>query len=87
MVLGDLGWGVAAHDEATGSGWLLWSAEDVHTRFSPIPHGPAADHLIAVVWDGGQWLVDNNSVLTPFIPASDDCLVAEVDFTNDTVTL
>ena len=41
--------------------------------------------MIAVVYQSGQWLYDNNSVLTPFDPAADDCLLAELDFTNDTV--
>ncbi|MFK7891059.1 MAG: hypothetical protein AB8B63_09630, partial [Granulosicoccus sp.] len=35
----------------------------------------------------GTWHVDNNSVLTPFTPASDDCLVAELNFDADTATL
>ena len=87
MALGDVGNGVAASDSRTGSGYLLWSEESVHSRFSPSPHRDNADHLIAVVWDGAQWLVDNNRVtLVPFVPASTDCLVAQVDFGADTVT-
>ena len=65
----------------------MWSSQGVHSRFVPAPYWPSADHLVAVSWDGSQWLYDNNQVLTPFVPAADDCLVAEVDFSADTVTL
>ena len=84
MLLGDLGAGVAARDGATGTGYLLWSSESVFTRFSPAPNPNNADHLIAVQYVGGEWKVDNNSTLTTFTPASDDCLVAQLDFSNDT---
>jgi hypothetical protein len=88
MPLGDLDFGVAASDNATGIGYLMWSNQDVHVRFSPPPYSRNADHLIAVQYVNGQWMVDNNSTLTAFTPAADDCLVAEVNFTNDTaVTL
>ncbi len=88
MPLGDIDFGVAARDQASGSGYLLWSSESVHTRFSPSPYSRNADHLIAVQFVGGQWMVDNNMVLTPFTPVATDCLVAAVDFSADTaVTL
>ena len=85
MELGDVGSGIAAIDTAQGLGWLMWSEADVHTRFNPSPHVRAASHVIAVVYEGGSWQVDSGSVLTPFTPHSTDCLLAEVDFTNDTV--
>ena len=85
MPLGDLDQGIAAQDAATGTGWLLWSAESVHTRFTPAPYPTNADHLIAVIYDG-TWKVDNNITYTPFTPAPDDCLIAQLDFTNNTAT-
>lgn len=45
-----------------------------------------ADHLIAVSYVNGQWLYDNNSSLTSFSPQPDYCLVADLDFTNDTAS-
>ncbi|MBT8240332.1 MAG: cadherin-like domain-containing protein, partial [Acidimicrobiia bacterium] len=33
-----------------------------------------------------QWLVDNNYTYTAFTPAADDCLVANLDFDNNTAT-
>jgi hypothetical protein len=85
MSLGGLGRGVAAADEATGEGWIMWSASSVHSRFSPNQHN--ADHLIAVRFAGGQWYVDNNGSYEAFTPASTDCLVASVNFSTDRVTL
>ena len=37
MPLGDLGFGVAARDSATGTGYLMWTSQSVHTRFTPAP--------------------------------------------------
>lgn len=87
MELGDIGYGVAARDHGTESGYIMRSTADVHQRFSPSPLGIAADHYVVVVWDGTNWLYDNNNVLTPFLPASDDCLIASVDLAQDTASV
>nr|MDA3872536.1 hypothetical protein [Kiritimatiellia bacterium] len=84
--LGAVNRGVAARDHATGDGFILWSEQNVYDRFDPDPYWDNSSNLIAVVWDGSQWLVDNNDVLTPFSPTATDVLIAEVDFTNDTIT-
>ena len=84
MALGDLRSGVAARDTATGTGWIMWTQQSTHTRFNPKPYTLNADHLIAVVYQNGQWHVDNNSTLTAFTPEPTDCLVATIDYTNDT---
>ena len=84
--IGDLGNGIAASDNAVGEGWILWSAENVFTRFSPAPYPQNAKHLIAVKYSGGQWFVDNNSGLSAFTPAASDCLLASVNFSADSVT-
>ncbi|MEM8488797.1 MAG: FG-GAP-like repeat-containing protein, partial [Bacteroidota bacterium] len=87
LALGDLNLGIAAHDDRTGAGYIMYSAESVHSRFSATPpSGGNADHLIAVVFDGGQWKVDRNKkTLVAFTPQASDLLVAEVDFGADTV--
>ena len=60
--LGATGNGVAAKDNATGTGYILYSEESVHTRFAAVPpHAANADHLIAVKLVGGQWHYDNNN--------------------------
>ena len=46
--LGPLNNGVAAHDPRTGTGYIMYSEESVHTRFAGNPPSAwAADHLIA----------------------------------------
>jgi RHS repeat-associated protein len=84
---GTLGWGVAAQEAATGTGYLMYSQESVHTRFAPNgPNVPQnADHFICVRYNNGQWEYDNNVSYFSFTPLASDVLVAEVDFTNDTV--
>jgi RHS repeat-associated protein len=84
---GTLGFGVAAQDAATGTGYLMYSQESVHTRFAPNgPNVPQnADHFICVRYQNGQWEYDNNVSYFSFTPLESDVLVAEVDFANDTV--
>ena len=78
--------GVACLDSATGTGYLLYSAENVHSRFAAHPpHASNADHFVCVRYSGG-WQYDTNSAYYSFTPRSSDVLVAAVDFTNDTVT-
>ncbi len=86
LALGDLNLGVAAHDPRTGTGYILYSEESVHTRFASAPPSAwAADHLIAVVFGNGQWHFDRNkSVLVPFTPRSSDRLLVEIDFGANT---
>jgi len=83
-----LGYGVAGNDSAQGTGHILFSVENVYERFSP--NGPAyfgsADHLIGVINQSGQWFYDDNYSLRPFTPNPSDVLIAELNYTNDTVT-
>ena len=85
--LGNLGLGIAAHDQRTGTGYLMYSEERVHDRFSATPPSIwAADHLIAVVFENGQWNIDRNKrALVPFTPHASDRLLVEVDFGANTV--
>ena len=79
--------GVAAQDDATGSGYLMYSEESVHTRFSGTPpHEFNPDHFIAVRLSGSTWQYDSNSAYVNFTPRDTDVLVASVNFTGDTAT-
>jgi RHS repeat-associated protein len=79
--------GVAAQDSATGTGFIMYSEESVYARFSANPpHSGNSDHFIAVKYIGGQWHYDNNGNYHVFTPEPTDVLIAEVDFTNDTIT-
>ena len=81
-----MNFGIAARDNATGTGYLMYSEESVHTRFSSNrPHGSNADHVIAVINNNGQWQYDNNSSYYNFSPVDSDLLLAEVNFSTDEV--
>lgn len=86
IALGDLNLGVAAHDPRTGTGYIMYSEESVHTRFAADPPSAwAADHLIAAVFENGAWHIDRNkSALVPFTPRSSDRLLVEIDFGANT---
>lgn len=78
--------GIAVSDSATGTGYIMYSATSVFTRFSAHPEVVGnADHFIAVRYDGSQWQYNDNANWYSFTPASSDVLVAEVDFSNDTI--
>jgi len=82
--LGNLGSGVAVLDDAQGIGFLMWSDEDVQDRFSANPPlSRAADHLIAVQYDGGQWTYNPNGAWSPFTPRATDVLLYQLDFSAD----
>eukprot|EP00933_Yihiella_yeosuensis_P025589 TRINITY_DN1983_c0_g1_i1.p1 TRINITY_DN1983_c0_g1~~TRINITY_DN1983_c0_g1_i1.p1 ORF type:complete len:700 (-),score=75.98 TRINITY_DN1983_c0_g1_i1:200-2299(-) len=92
--------GLRCTDNATGSGFIMYSNEDVHKRFNHDKfqddfreHG--ANSFVCVRYNDNQWQFDtnwadetdrrsNNSWHT-FIPRTSDTLVASVDYTDDKV--
>ena len=85
--IGALGFGVAAQDDYSGTGYLLYTSESVFTRFaSSAPHPSNATNLIAVRLEGTQWQYDNNDGWVNFTSVSGDRLLAAIDFTADTIT-
>ena len=82
--VGDLNSGVAVSEDATGVGYILYSQEEVHTRFSGI-RTDNADHFIAARLDGIQWQYNNDSQWVDFETELTDVLVAEVNFDGDAV--
>ena len=79
-------------DDATGIGYMLYSAESVQTRFvlaSP-GHVDSADHLACVHFDAVAqlWMVHHsdgpagpaNDWATSFEPRETDLLIADIDF-------
>ena len=83
--LGDFKNGLVGQDGATGSGFIMLSSQDIQDRF-PNAYSSAADNLIVVKNIDGKWFYDTNTSYVEFTPSSDDRLLAEVDFSNDTVT-
>ena len=66
----------------------MYSSESLFTRFSDNPpRFRNANHLITVTYSSSEgWRYDNNRRLIPFTPQPSDVLIAEVDFSADTVT-
>jgi hypothetical protein len=78
---------VACQDNATGTGYLMYSEEDVATRFAANP--PAANnasHFVCVKYDSGQWKYDNDQAYYNFTSEPSDVLAAAVNYDTDTVT-
>ena len=77
--------GVASTDWRSGTGYIMYSAEDVYTRFNAFVNN--ADYLIAVYYSNGQWYADNNYGQVAFTPVPSDVLLASVTFgTSATVS-
>ncbi|MEO1526149.1 MAG: PKD domain-containing protein, partial [Planctomycetota bacterium] len=87
VALGLVNRGIAVSDDATGTGFILFSDESVHTRFRDNPVMRFnSDHLIAVRVVDGEWFYNNNRSWFPFTPRLNDRLIASVDFDSDTIT-
>ncbi len=85
LAFGDLNEGIASWDALSGIGYIMHTEEDIYSRFGANPGIERADHLVAVVNQGGQWYWSAWHGLTPFTPTGTDQLLAEVDFDADTV--
>jgi len=77
--------GIAVSDDATGTGYIMYSSQLVQQRFAGINAGNA-DHFIAIQLDGAQWQYNNDSAWIDFDPMAGDVIVADVDFDGDTVS-
>jgi RHS repeat-associated protein len=75
--------GISATDSATGTGYIMYSQEDVNVRFSVVNGN--ADHFVPVRLNGSQWQQDTGTSWVNFTPLATDRLVAAVDFSADTV--
>lgn len=84
LEFGTLNEGIASWDSATGTGYIMYTEEDIYSRFGANPGFNTADNLVAVVNQGGQWYWSAWGGLTAFTPTSSDRLLAEVDFDADT---
>ncbi len=85
LTFGNLNDGIASWDALTGTGYIMYTEEDIYSRFGANPGFNTADNLVAVINQGGQWYWSTWGGLTPFTPEATDQLLAEVDFGADTV--
>ena len=74
--VGTLGSGIGVIDAATGTGYIMYSATDVHTRFTV--HASNADHLVAVRLNGTQWQYNTNLAWVDFTPVATDRLLPQL---------
>jgi RHS repeat-associated protein len=89
QLAGALRYGINCYDSATGTGYLMYSEESVHERFSAYPpDANNADHFICVKYVSGQWKYDTGSspYYYTFTPRTSDVLVAAINYTSDTIT-
>ncbi len=77
--VGDVQLGIAAQDNASGTGYVMYSVASVHTRFQGL-FSVQADHLIVVRHNGTSWQYDNNNSWVDFTSQAGDRLLADVDF-------
>ena len=84
--LGSVNSGIGVADDATGTGYLMFTEQDVQARFSPPPVIANSQKLIAVRYQNNGWQYNDNTDWHAFTPVSTDHLLAEVDFDADTVT-
>ena len=85
FLLGELRRGVELYDAASGTGYLMFSVANVHSRFSGLGTN-SADHVIGVRHNGTSWQYtrslkyDSQGSWLSFTPQPGDRLIADVDF-------
>ncbi|MEZ6120472.1 MAG: hypothetical protein R3C28_28395 [Pirellulaceae bacterium] len=88
---GNLRAGMSLHNAASDSGYVMYTAESVHTRFvnlegqSLLPKD-SSDHFLIVRYSAGSWQYSDGVQWINFNFASSDTLVAEVLFDTHSVT-
>ena len=83
--LGNLGHGITVREDAPGTGYILFSTEDLSTRLTLYPN--QARQFITVYHQNGTWYYYNNETPVAFTPQASDTLVASCDYVADTATL
>ena len=81
---GDSNQQVACGDGNSGSGFILFSVENLVDRGFTV-HGGSHDHMVCVRYSGGVWQQDSNDAWLEFTPVDTDLLVAYLDFDADTI--
>ena len=76
-------YGVGVDDDATGTGYLMYSQQNINERF-PTSFPRSATNIAAVRLNSGQWQYNDNTDWNDFTPDPTDRLLAAVDFSEDT---
>lgn len=85
VFVGRNGRGMPGKDAATGVGYVMYSKRPLMARFGT--YYSASHNLVLVQYDPihKTWQYFNNETIRSFTPVASDFLVAEVDYTRDTV--
>ena len=87
LSLGNLKKGVAISDSATGTAYLLYSQQSVHTRFAAhAPNADNSDHLIAVRYFNQTWQYNDDTAWRDFTPTATDLLLAGINLDSMNIT-
>lgn len=99
--LGEINRGMGVQDgplpskpDATGTGYVVYSEESLMTRLPPNSHGLLfavsfpynSLHLLPLKYINDRWTYDDNFTYREFIPRPSDVLLAELNFTTNTIT-
>lgn len=77
--------GVSSKDGHVGAGYMMYSAESLHSRFAGAVFGNNTDHFISVIYENDQWYYFNNDApQIAFTPRATDILVASIQFNGET---
>jgi hypothetical protein len=88
LSVGPVGRGITGKDDATGAGYAMYTAERIQTRFTtPAIDPKSADHILAVRFFNGNWEYVTDDTFVTFVPRATDILLAELDFSADTVNM
>ena len=86
---GEFGRGVAAQDNFSGKGYILYTTENLQDVYTGSIHPSQAEHFVAVYKQNGDWYRFNNETAIEFKPndLANAVLVAKVDYGADEVTM
>lgn len=86
--IGDFGEGVTFNDRNIGEAYIMYSAEDVHDRFTKKPIDKSdADHFVTVMNHDGYWHYETKGRIIRFTPNETDVLIAKIDFPTESVEM
>ena len=87
--VGEFGRGIAAKDDFSGKGYILYTTENLHDVYSGTIHPNQAEHFVAVYKQNGDWYRFHNETAIEFEPKdlANAVLVAKVDYGADEVTM
>lgn len=87
--IGSLKRGIAAKDNFSGEGYILYTEDNLRTVFGTKYSSKQATNMMAVYNDNGDWYYFKNETAFSFSPSdlTNPILIASVDYANDEVNM